>query len=110
MLPEYLIMSIELWADRSVMLVIWNKLPTNVSSFECNIVQICKDKEEAEVWFFGLEALISGSRMLKSRSDGRIDTVSDASSPIARARKSSPLTSPFGSCDSLHQVIGAEVT
>jgi hypothetical protein len=108
MLPEYLIMSIELWADRSVMLVIWNKLPTNVSSLE-RTVQICKDKEEAEVWFFGLEALISGSRMWKSRSDGRIDTVSDASSPIARAQKSSPLTSPFASCDSLHQVIGAAV-
>jgi hypothetical protein len=76
---------------------------------ECSLDVICKDKEEAEVWFFGLEALISGSRMWKSRSDGRIDTVSDANSPIARARKSSPLTSPLGSCDSLHQVIRAAV-
>jgi hypothetical protein len=65
---------------------------------------ICKDKEEAEVWFFGLEALISGSQMWKSRSDGKIERISDASSPIASTQKSSPLTSPFGSSDRLHQV------
>ncbi|CAM6076815.1 unnamed protein product [Sphagnum tenellum] len=64
---------------------------------------ICKDKEEAEVWFFGLEALISGSQMWKSRSDGKIERISDASSPIASTQKSSPLTSPFGSSDRLHQ-------
>jgi hypothetical protein len=71
---------------------------------DCSLDVICKDKEEAEVWFFGLEALISGSQMWKSRSDGKIERISDASSPIASTQKSSPLTSPFGSSDRLHQV------
>jgi hypothetical protein len=65
-------------------------------------VQICKDKDEAEVWFVGLKASIAGAQRRKSRFDTKLEG-SDATSPT-RTRKSSPLTSPFGSTDSLHQV------
>jgi hypothetical protein len=67
-------------------------------------IQICKDKEEAEVWFCGLEALISGCQMRKLRSDGKIERTSDTSSPIGWTRRTLQLSSPFGSSDSLHQV------
>ncbi|CAK9881307.1 unnamed protein product [Sphagnum jensenii] len=71
---------------------------------ERSVDVICKDKEEAEVWFCGLEALISGCQMRKLRSDGKIERTSDASSPIGWTRKTLQLSSPFGSSDSLHQV------
>ncbi|KAI5058394.1 hypothetical protein GOP47_0026564 [Adiantum capillus-veneris] len=60
---------------------------------------ICKDREEAEVWFTGLRSLISGGQIRKSKSDS-----SDANSPVGHARKSSPLMSSFGSTESLSQV------
>lgn len=67
--------------------------------------QICKDKDEAEVWFVGLKALVTGSQSRKkvdSRTDGVLGF--DAQSPVNRTRRTSPLGSPFGSTDSLHQV------
>lgn len=70
-------------------------------SFVC--VQICKDKDEAEVWFVGLKASVAGAQLRKSRFDPKLRGTSDTTSP-ARTRKSSPLTSPFGSTDNLHQV------
>uniref|UniRef100_A0A5B7BJ92 FYVE-type domain-containing protein n=1 Tax=Davidia involucrata TaxID=16924 RepID=A0A5B7BJ92_DAVIN len=48
---------------------------------------ICKDKEEAEVWFVGLKALISRGSHCKLRNVARIDSVSSDS---PRARKTSP--------------------
>ncbi|MCO5581816.1 hypothetical protein L7F22_035705 [Adiantum nelumboides] len=60
---------------------------------------MCKDREEAEVWFTGLRSLISGGQIRKSKSDS-----SDANSPVGHARKSSPLMSSFGSTESLNQV------
>ncbi|KAJ4969934.1 hypothetical protein NE237_003033 [Protea cynaroides] len=61
---------------------------------------ICKDKDEAESWFIGLKALISRShhrkRITESRSDG---ISSEANSPGTYTRRSSPLSSPFGSGD-----------
>ncbi|CAF1786375.1 unnamed protein product [Brassica napus] len=65
---------------------------------------ICKDKDEAEVWFSGLKALISRyhqrNRRTESRSDG---TPSEANSPRTYTRRSSPLHSPFSSNDSLQR-------
>ncbi|KAF9675674.1 hypothetical protein SADUNF_Sadunf09G0056800 [Salix dunnii] len=63
---------------------------------------ICKDKDEAEVWFSGLKALISRNRKwrMESRSDG---IPSEANSPRTYTRRSSPLSSPFGSNDSLQK-------
>ncbi|MQL91819.1 hypothetical protein Taro_024434 [Colocasia esculenta] len=61
---------------------------------------ICKDKDEAEVWFAGLKALISRGHQRKWRTESRSDGVSsDANSPRTYTRRSSPLSSPFGSSD-----------
>ncbi|OMO93152.1 Zinc finger, FYVE-type [Corchorus capsularis] len=51
---------------------------------------ICKDKDEAEVWFAGLKALISGGTSRKWRIEARTD-VGSLDSPLARNRKSSIL-------------------
>lgn len=65
---------------------------------------ICKDKDEAEVWFSGLKALISRSHQRKWRAESRSDGVSsEANSPRTYTRRSSPLNSPFGSGDSLQK-------
>ncbi|EPS59802.1 hypothetical protein M569_15002, partial [Genlisea aurea] len=57
---------------------------------------ICKDKEEAEVWFSGLKALISRCRQQKWTMESRSDGLSSgASSPQTYTRGSSPLNSPF---------------
>ncbi|KAK6233521.1 hypothetical protein QUC31_005927 [Theobroma cacao] len=59
---------------------------------------ICKDKDEAEVWFTGLKALISRGHHRKGRAESRSDGVSsEATSPRAHTQRSSPLSSPFGS-------------
>ncbi|KAK6164088.1 hypothetical protein DH2020_000952 [Rehmannia glutinosa] len=64
---------------------------------------ICKDKEEAEVWFSGLKALISRGHQRKWRTESRSDGISSgANSPRTYTRRSSPLHSPFGS-DSLQK-------
>lgn len=65
---------------------------------------ICKDKEEAEVWFSGLKALISRSHQRKWRTDSRSDGIpSEANSPRTYTRRSSPLHSPFASVDSFQK-------
>ncbi|KAE8697058.1 hypothetical protein F3Y22_tig00110634pilonHSYRG00070 [Hibiscus syriacus] len=65
---------------------------------------ICKDKDEAEVWFSGLKALISPSHQRKWRTESRSDGIpSEANSPRTYTRRSSPLHSPFGSNDSLQK-------
>ncbi|KAJ4977997.1 hypothetical protein NE237_008777 [Protea cynaroides] len=65
---------------------------------------ICKDKDEAEAWFIGLKALISRSQHRKWRTESRSDGVSsEANSPRTYTRRSSPLSSPFGSSDSFQQ-------
>uniref|UniRef100_A0A2N9HCS3 FYVE-type domain-containing protein n=1 Tax=Fagus sylvatica TaxID=28930 RepID=A0A2N9HCS3_FAGSY len=59
---------------------------------------ICKDKDEAEIWFTGLKALISRGRHRTGRSESRSDGISsEANSPRANTQRSSPLSSPFGS-------------
>ncbi|XP_019434800.1 PREDICTED: E3 ubiquitin-protein ligase HERC2-like isoform X1 [Lupinus angustifolius] len=68
---------------------------------------ICKDKDEAEVWFSGLKALVSRSHHQKWRSESRSDGVSsEANSPRTYTRRCSPLNSPFGSNDSLQKDSG----
>ncbi|CAA0813202.1 Regulator of chromosome condensation (RCC1) family with FYVE zinc finger domain [Striga hermonthica] len=65
---------------------------------------ICKDKEEAEVWFSGLKALTSRSHQRRWRTESRSDGISSgATSPRTYTRRSSPLNSPFGSADGLHK-------
>ncbi|XP_062171208.1 PH, RCC1 and FYVE domains-containing protein 1 [Alnus glutinosa] len=65
---------------------------------------ICKDKDEAEVWFSGLKALISRSHHRKWRTESRSDGVpSEANSPRTYTRRSSPLNSPFGSNESIQK-------
>ncbi|XP_077218619.1 PH, RCC1 and FYVE domains-containing protein 1-like [Tasmannia lanceolata] len=65
---------------------------------------ICKDKDEAEVWFIGLKALISRVHHRKWRTESRSDGISsEANSPRTYTRRSSPLSSPFGSIDSLQK-------
>ncbi|KAJ0101485.1 hypothetical protein Patl1_05380 [Pistacia atlantica] len=59
---------------------------------------ICKDKDEAEVWFTGLKAVISRSHQRRGRAESRSDGISSgANSPRAHTQRSSPLSSPFGS-------------
>ncbi|XWS71265.1 hypothetical protein CRYUN_Cryun03dG0123500 [Craigia yunnanensis] len=65
---------------------------------------ICKDKDEAEVWFSGLKALISRSHQRNWRTESRSDGIpSEANSLRTYTRRSSPLNSPFGSNDSLQK-------
>ncbi|XP_042504203.1 PH, RCC1 and FYVE domains-containing protein 1-like isoform X2 [Macadamia integrifolia] len=68
---------------------------------------ICKDKDEAEAWFIGLKSLISRSHPCKWRTDSRSDGISsEANSPRTYTRRSSPLSSPFGSGDSFQKDCG----
>ncbi|XWS34077.1 hypothetical protein CRYUN_Cryun21dG0008100 [Craigia yunnanensis] len=54
---------------------------------------ICKDKDEAEVWFVGLKALISRGTCRKWRIKVKSDSAS-LDSPLSRNRKNSPIL-PF---------------
>jgi hypothetical protein len=66
---------------------------------------ICKDKDEAEVWFAGLKTLITRSHQRKWRTESRSDMLSSGTtSPRTYTRRSSPLSSPFSSNDSVHKV------
>ncbi|ERM94419.1 hypothetical protein AMTR_s00010p00256680 [Amborella trichopoda] len=57
---------------------------------------ICKDKDEAEVWFVGLKALISRGTHRKWRIESRSDRASsDTNSPSTYTRRNSPLGSPY---------------
>ncbi|KAI5063947.1 hypothetical protein GOP47_0020617 [Adiantum capillus-veneris] len=50
---------------------------------------VCKDKEQAELWFVGLKALINGGQSHKLRVDTKSDGAmsSDGNSPISHMRK-----------------------
>ncbi|XP_061997844.1 PH, RCC1 and FYVE domains-containing protein 1-like isoform X2 [Rosa rugosa] len=61
---------------------------------------ICKDKDEAEVWFTGLKALISRGLQQKGRAETKSGVTSEATSPRSHTQRSSPLSSPFCSGDS----------
>ncbi|RVW27571.1 PH, RCC1 and FYVE domains-containing protein 1 [Vitis vinifera] len=68
-----------------------------------NILVICKDKDEAEVWLTGLKALISRGHHQKGRTESRSGVSSEANSPRTHTQRSSPLSSPFGSGDSMQK-------
>ncbi|KAG0614466.1 hypothetical protein M758_6G179200 [Ceratodon purpureus] len=72
------------------------------SNEERSLDLICKDKDEAEVWFVGLSASVAGAQLRKSKFSVDFEGSADATSP-ALTRNSSPLTSPFGSTDNLHR-------
>ncbi|KAF5733632.1 putative Ran GTPase binding protein [Tripterygium wilfordii] len=62
---------------------------------------ICKDKDEAEVWFTGLKALISRGHQRRGQGESRSDGLSsEANSPKAHTQRTSPLSSQLGSRDS----------
>lgn len=66
---------------------------------------ICKDKDEAEVWFVGLKALISRGQYRRRKSDSKSDGVvsSEINSPSTYTRINSPMHSAFSSMDSLQK-------
>ena len=70
------------------------------------LFQICKDKDEAEVWFVGLKALISRGQHIKWKTNSKSDgaSSSETNCPITYTRINSPLSSPFGSVDSIQKV------
>ncbi|XP_077224014.1 PH, RCC1 and FYVE domains-containing protein 1-like [Tasmannia lanceolata] len=65
---------------------------------------ICKDKDEAEVWFVALKALISRGNYQRWRLETRSDRASsETNSPSTFTRRNSPFSSPFGSSDTSHK-------
>ncbi|XP_050375188.1 PH, RCC1 and FYVE domains-containing protein 1 [Argentina anserina] len=56
---------------------------------------ICKDKDEAEVWFVGLKALINQGSYRNFRSESRSDNSKSTNTPLAHTRRSSPSIAPF---------------
>uniref|UniRef100_A0A2N9F4D2 FYVE-type domain-containing protein n=1 Tax=Fagus sylvatica TaxID=28930 RepID=A0A2N9F4D2_FAGSY len=66
---------------------------SNVSRIIPGQRTICKDKDEAEVWFVGLKALITRGNY-KWRSASRCDSVS-SDSLHSRSRRNSPSIAPF---------------
>ncbi|CAH9100080.1 unnamed protein product [Cuscuta epithymum] len=70
---------------------------------------ICKDKEEAEVWFSGLKALISRCHQRKWRTESRSDGISSGTNSPRTCTRSSPLHSPFGRGDSLQKDVSDQL-
>ncbi|GKD70699.1 hypothetical protein Tco_1324789, partial [Tanacetum coccineum] len=69
-------------------------------TYKNNLNKICKDKDEVEVRFSGLKALISCGHQRKWRTKSRSGGISsEANSPRTYMRGSSPLHSPFGNGD-----------
>ncbi|OVA13339.1 FYVE zinc finger [Macleaya cordata] len=66
---------------------------------------ICKDKDEAEVWFVGLKALISRGTYRKQRTESRGDRIS-SDSPSTQSRRNSPSIAPCGSSNILQKDSG----
>ncbi|XP_042381224.1 PH, RCC1 and FYVE domains-containing protein 1-like [Zingiber officinale] len=63
---------------------------------------ICKDKDEAEVWFVGLRALISNGNYRKLRFESKGDR-SSSDSPHAYIWKFSPFISPISDTNIFHK-------
>ncbi|KAL6187678.1 hypothetical protein ACLB2K_039074 [Fragaria x ananassa] len=69
---------------------------------------ICKDKDEAEVWFVGLKALINRGSYRDLRIESRSDNSISTDTPLARTRRSSPSIAPF-ICDAAVDTEGASL-
>ncbi|XP_010242447.1 PREDICTED: uncharacterized protein LOC104586793, partial [Nelumbo nucifera] len=63
---------------------------------------ICKDKDEAEVWFVGLKALISRGSYPNWRNESRIDRIS-SDSPCGSTQRNSHNFFTCGSSDTFHK-------
>lgn len=59
--------------------------------------QICKDKDEAEIWFVGLKALITRGNNSRWRTDARHSNAS-SDGAHARTRKFAPAVAPLVCC------------
>lgn len=57
------------------------------------IPQICKDKDEAEVWFVGLKALLARGSHRKTKSEARSEAASSDSPNVWRVSRSSSFVS-----------------
>ena len=70
------------------------------------LFQICKDKDEEEVWFVGLKALISHGQHIKWKTNSKSDGASSSEMNCCNTytRRNSRLSSPFGSVDSIQKV------
>ncbi|KAK9119309.1 hypothetical protein Scep_017402 [Stephania cephalantha] len=66
---------------------------------------ICKDKDEAEVWFVGLKALISPGNLRKWRTEPRNEGIASDTQSID-SRRNSPVVSPSGSNHAFHKDTG----
>ncbi|KAG4924210.1 hypothetical protein JHK87_049750 [Glycine soja] len=56
---------------------------------------ICKDKDEAEIWFAGLKALVTRGNNRKWRFESRTDDSLYSDSPKSGTRRSTPSIAPF---------------
>ncbi|CAJ1939870.1 unnamed protein product [Sphenostylis stenocarpa] len=56
---------------------------------------ICKDKEEAEIWFVGLKALVTRCNSRKWRLESRTDDSQCSDSPNSGTRRSTPSITPL---------------
>ncbi|KAL6973362.1 protein-tyrosine sulfotransferase, partial [Sarracenia purpurea var. burkii] len=64
---------------------------------DCPAGQICKDKDEAEIWLVALRELISRDQYQKWRIEARSDSVSSNNSSAHSQRNSSSLYSSSSS-------------
>ncbi|KAF6154656.1 hypothetical protein GIB67_000540, partial [Kingdonia uniflora] len=67
---------------------------------------ICKDKDDAEVWFVGLKALISRVNYRKWRSESRSDETSSDGPSSHHTRRNSPSVVPCGIHDIFQKDLG----
>ena len=74
-------------------------------------MQVCRDKDQAELWFVGLKALISGGRSqshklrIDTKTDGALSTMlSDGNSPIVLMRRRYNVGGSAMTLNSLQQV------
>ncbi|KAL6190045.1 hypothetical protein ACLB2K_036446 [Fragaria x ananassa] len=69
---------------------------------------ICKDKDEADVWFVGLKALINRGSYRNLRIESRSGNSISTDTPLAPTRRSSPSIAPF-ICDAAVDTEGASL-
>ncbi|XP_027345845.1 PH, RCC1 and FYVE domains-containing protein 1-like [Abrus precatorius] len=67
---------------------------------------ICKDKDEAEIWFVGLKALVARGNSRKWRFESRTDSLC-SDSPKSGTQRSTPSFSPFVCNNFLHGDTGS---
>ncbi|XP_024393986.1 PH, RCC1 and FYVE domains-containing protein 1 [Physcomitrium patens] len=76
------------------------------SNEERSLDLICKDKDEADVWFVGLKASVAGAQLRKSKLNNINHVGSTNATNHSLKRSSLSLTSRFGSFDNLRRESG----